>query len=272
MSVGQVGAGDLGNKRRPSPRIWKDFLWSDTDNRPAEGFVCHEDFHDGPPFTDAAPGAWKGFAYFGSSTSGNAANFTDSDSASIITVNPTADEEAFVLTTSAAAIRITKNSGRKVAAEMRFKVSSIADSEGGVFFGLFEPIVPTATSHIADAATLVDANFIGFHRLEGDGDKLDLVWKANGVTQVSTTDAITLVADTFMKVGFLFDGKETLKWFSDETPLAPASTYDLVSANLVASSFPSDINLTVCLAVKSGSGVISSAFDWIRWGMTYAED
>lgn len=276
MSIGNVGAGDLGNVRRPTPAIWKDFEWALTNGRPGEGFVHHEDFAVGPAFADNTTGVWTGnlpWRYFTSDSSG-VATFSTADSESAIVVTSDGDNEGFVLSMAAAPLRITSGSGRKVAFEARVKSSTITDTKHGFFLGLFEPLVPTASSHIQASGAMADENFIGFHRLEGDGDKLDVVWKADTVTQQTAigADAITLVADTYVKVGFVFDGATTIRFYYNETDLG--SSVRIGETQLEASAFPSDINLSMAFALINATATTpgSSTLDWMRCGMMYAED
>lgn len=272
MAIGQAGAGDLGNQRRPTPEIWRHFQWAGRQSSDDHAVIMHEDFDRGPAFADNTTGVWTGglpWRYFTSDSSG-VVTFSTADSESAIVVTSDGDNEGAVLSMAGAPIRITKGSGRKVAFEGRVKSSTIADTKHGFFLGLYEPLVPTATSHIAAAGTMVDENFIGFHRLEGDGDKLDLVWKADGQTQHSDTDAITLVADTYVKVGFYFDGESTIKWYFNEDALN-ASTYDVVAADLDAATFPDDINLALCFALINATASTpgSTTIDWLRLGFTF---
>lgn len=275
MSIGNVSAGDLGNKRRPTPAIWKDFEWALTNGRPGEGFVYHEDFAVGPAFADNTTGVWTGnlpWRYFTSDSSGVITFSTAAESAIVVTSD--GDNEGAVLSMAAAPIRITSGSGRKVAFEALVKSSTITDSKHGFFLGLFEPLVPTATSHIQASGAMADENFIGFHRLEGDGDKLDVVWKADTITQQSSVgaDAVTLVADTYVKVGFLFDGETTIRFYYNEDDLG--SSVRVTETALEATSFPSDINLSMAFALINATGSTpgSTTLEWLRCGMVYAED
>ncbi len=270
--IGTVQAGAGSNKRRPSPEIWKHFMWAETDGR-SDSQVFHEDFGVWPLVS--ASGTTENILGYRVFTSTSTGVITDAAIANVDAIAVVADDdnEGAVFTPQTSQIRITANTGRQVGFECRFKTSTIADTKAGFFMGLFEAIVPTATSHIQASGVMADKNFIGFHRLEGDGDKMDLVWKADGQTQHSDADAVTLVADTFIKVGFYFDGAGTIKFYVNEVALA-AATYDAVLADLTAVTFPSDINLTMAFAMinAAGSSPCTTTLDWIRWGRTYVED
>lgn len=146
---------------------------------------------------------------------------------------------------------------RAFAFEVVLQTSTIADTKHGFFVGLMDNTAATATSPIAAAGTLADVNFVGFHRLEGDGDKLDLVYKANTVTQVSQmTDAITLVADTDVRLGMTYRPEAdfensrnyVFRWWLNGKPIADTGTsagslgYKVIPSS-AGDDFPNDIAL-----------------------------
>lgn len=255
----------------PSPAIWGGFPSSQVlHDDPSIGFVFHEDFRAFPKNatnTTLPVMNWNVFLSDGATMlSAGIAN------RSAITLLSDGDNEAALLVLGSASIRVTRGSKRKVAFEGRFRVSSILDdsTSGGVFLGLHEDLIPTATSVLADAGGLTDENFIGFHRVEGDGDKLDVVYKADGQTQQSFADALTLAAATFVKAGFYFDGDDTLKFYFNG---AEYTTARLGASSLTAATFPSDINLTPAFGIKNAtaSSPGTATFDWIRFGWTAAD-
>ena len=128
--------------------------------------------------------------------------------------------------------------------------------ENGAFIGLYEDVAMTNTVPIAAAGTLADENFVGFHRLESDGDKLDVVHKKDGVTQVSVADQVTLTADTYVKIGMKF-ADDSMEFYADGVLLTTIAN--------TATSFPSDINLGIMFttlgAAAEDTGV---TMDWWR--------
>lgn len=253
----------------PSPAIWGGFpsnlaLADD----PSIGFLFHEDFRAFPKNatnTTLPVMNWNVFLSDGATMlSAGIAN------RSAINLLSDGDNEGAIFVLGSASIQVTRGSKRKVAFETRFKSSTIADTKHGIFAGLHEDLIPTATSVLAADGTLTDENFIGFHRLEGDGDKIDIVYKADGQTQQSFTDALTLVADTFVKVGFYFDGDDTLKFYLNG---AEYTTARLGATALTAATFPSDVNLTPVFGMlnATASSPGSATFDWIRFGWTAAD-
>lgn len=139
--------------------------------------------------------------------------------------------------------------------EARVKFSTIADTKFGAFIGLGDAMTIGATVPIAAAGTLADENLVGWHRLEGDGDAADTVYKANTVTQVSVqTDAATLVADTWIKLGFLWDsadkaGPNILSFYADGVRCS--TTYTMASAD--GTDFPNDVRLAPLIALLNAT-------------------
>ena len=98
--------------------------------------------------------------------------------------------------------------------EARFRTSTITGTIA-TFIGLIEDTAGTNAVPITqDGDVLSDNNLVGFQRLEGDPDALDTVYTANGITAVTVgSDAYTLVADTWTKVGMWFNRNDVrLGW------------------------------------------------------------
>lgn len=206
---------------------------------------------------EAQYGIYKGFA----STGGSVTEGTDIFGTKVLSSD--GDDEGASLATVSKPFNIARGKGR-FWFEARIKTSTITDTKHGIFVGLIDTSTLSATVPIAAAGTLADENFVGFHRLEGDGDMLDTVYKADGVSQVSVqTDAITLVADTYVKVGMTFDPNTyKLKFFKNGVPLS--TTYTVVAG--AGTDFPNDVNLGLCIAVLNATGTTpgNSTIDW--WG------
>lgn len=247
----------------PSPNIWGKLSPANLLEDPHAGHHFWEDWQGVPlPATNTTGnmGRWKHFLSDG-------ALFTDGAIANLSSIGMASDgdnEAAILCYGSTAQARITKGNGRPVRLEGRFKFSTIADTKNGFFFGFFEPLTPTGTSHAADDGTLADENFIGFHRLEGDGDKIDIVYKADGQTQQSFADALTLVADTWYRLGLYFDGEQTVRFYFNNVEYETAR---LGASHLDAATFPDDINLQpVIVGAKNATGSTpgTNYCNWVR--------
>lgn len=150
--------------------------------------------------------------------------------------------------------------------ETRFKVNDISDTIGDIFIGLAGaagvalsasavPITQTAST----MATTVD--HLGFHKLSGDGDKLDLSYERAGGTVATKADVATLVADTYIKVGYRFSGhNKTVSIFVNGAEV----TASRVAASITAATpWPNDY-LTPVIAVMQvdGTTAMKPTFDW----------
>ncbi len=168
------------------------------------------------------------------------------------------------------------------ALELALETSTIADTKNGFFVGLQDNTAITATSPIAAAGTLADVNFVGFHRLEGDGDKLDLVYKADGVTQVTVqADAITLAADTEIKLGLTFrpapdfdtSSNFIFRWWHDGLPVAETSSshgYKQIPS-AAGTDFPNDVAMGFIATLLNATGTTpgNMTLKRVRYGQMF---
>ena len=158
----------------------------------------------------------------------------------------------------AVAFSQTAGSVYEMAFEARVKKASIADNALAFFCGL-------ATIGGASADILVDDtgalkathSFVGFHTLHAAGEVLIAAYQKTGETKVDVdATAATLVADTYVKLGIVFDGYRTVKYFVDGVEIG--------SVNLAsATTFPVDIGMAPLFATKVGASAESKAYmDW----------
>lgn len=256
-----------------SPAIWADFPVAECVEDPSRGYFLFDDFNNQPDVAAGASalyGNYKGFA----STGGSVANVAAVVGGQKV-FSSDGDNEGASLGQAAFPVMINR-SQKLTCCEFRVKFSTIADSNSGGFLGLIDDATLSATVPIAAAGTLADENFVGFHRLEGDGDKLDIVYKADGVTQVTLlADAVTLVADTFVKIGLRFEptnsiGNYYIRFFANNVELLPtAGRYQIPSAN--GTDFPNDVALGLVAAIlnATGSSPGTMTLDWWALGQMY---
>lgn len=239
-------------------------LWHQVDAEMATpGLWSHswenfDEFGFAVPTTEGAIGKHKGF----SSTGGL---FTRVDEeGGVIGLGSDGDNEGSSIGQAFFPFKIIQNAGELVF-EARVKSSTIADTKHGIFVGLIESAALSATVPIAANGTLADQNLVGFHRLEGDGDKIDTVYKADGVTAVTVkADAITLVADTYVKLGMVFNrgGDNVLRFYKNGVELA--DTKAIPSA--AGTDFPNDVRLGWVIAALNATATTpgTASADWIR--------
>jgi hypothetical protein len=142
--------------------------------------------------------------------------------------------------------------------EARIAVELITNTQCGLFVGLMEPGVAITNGIIVDAATMADVDYIGFHRLEADGDMLDTVHNLNGGADVTVkADAVTLVALTWKKVGMYFDGTDVY-FYADGVVLADKC--DPADAN-----FPDEQLMAPAFGINNAESAVNQAYiDWWR--------
>jgi hypothetical protein len=259
--------------RNPSPAIWGDCPWYAIQDGELAGATFFDDFLSFPITPPTTEGNWGQYAMF-SSTGGTATAGTGTGGELVI--GSDGDNEGASLRTLAVPFKLSR-SNKKFWFECRIKSSTITDTKHGFFIGLWENVALTATVPIAAAGTLSDNNFAGFHRLEGDGDQIDLVYKADGVTQVTVDDdalptADVLVADTYIKLGMVFDpldinGKNNLVFFANNLRLA--TDYTMASGS--GTDFPNDVGMGLAFAVLNATGTTpgTSTIDWWRAAQLY---
>jgi len=248
----------------PSPRIWGNLPQSEIDSRPGRIIHIFDRFDALGPHASASSstvteknGPWSTFISQGGSITAASASVPGGG----ITVSADGDDEGVVLTRWLPLFKIAYG-GKPFWFEARVKSSTVANTKHGIFVGMINAITPSATVPIAADGTLADQNLVGFHRLEGDGDAIDTVYKANGVTQVTVkADAIALAADTYVKLGMYFDGT-TLFFFKDGV-LLPDSK---VIPSAAGTDFPNDVTLSPVFAVLNATGTDpgSATFQWVR--------
>lgn len=161
-----------------------------------------------------------------------------------------------------------RHANNELVFECRLKTSTIANDKHGIFVGLMESHTQSATVPIAAAGTMADANFVGFWRLEGDGDYVDTTYKANGVTQVIVkSDAHILVADEYIKLGMRFNhgGDYKLRFFVNGAELADTKTVPDEDPE-DGTDFPNDVQLGCVYAMLNATSSTpgDTHLSWIR--------
>lgn len=246
--------------RGPSQSIWADCPVLEIVTGAVDGIYLFDDFLNGPRIpagAEAAAGLYRGFA----STGGLVAD--GGELGGSLDLSSDGDDEGASFRTSCSPFQIKRTLG-KFWFECRVKSSTITDTKHGLFVGLMADNALTATVPIAAAGTIADINIVGFHRLEGDGDYFDTIYKADGVTQVTVqADAAVLAADTYVKLGMVFDpATNVLSFYRNGVRLS--TSYTVVAA--AGTDFPNDVRMGLVIAVLNATGTTpgSSKIDWWR--------
>lgn len=167
--------------------------------------------------------------------------------------------------------RISHTSGQREVVLREYSVAfgSIADTVAGVFVGLAEAGLAVTDGLLADAGTFQDKSYIGFHRLEGDGDQIDIVYSVAGGSRVTlladvlSADPLSpitaLTAGTFVKLGFAYlpnhqEGGR-IQFFVNGVKL----NVELVQTNnAFGATFPNAINLIDTFVIKNAAGAAAT--------------
>ena len=254
------GAGLLDTSRGPSQSIWADCPLLEIINGVTDGVIHFDEFQCGPRVAagaEAAAGLYRGFA----STGGLVQD--GGEIGGTLDLSSDGDDEGASFRTSCSPFQIKRSLG-KLWFEARVKTSTISDTKHGIFVGLMADNALTATVPITAAGAIADVNIVGFHRLEGDGDQFDTIYKADGVTQVTVgSDAAVIVADTWVKLGMVFDpSNNVLSFFRNGVKLA--NSYTVVAA--AGTDFPNDVRLGFVMAILNATASTpgSSEIDWVK--------
>lgn len=160
---------------------------------------------------------------------------------------------------------IPKMSG-DLAFECRIKTSSIAASIGDIFVGLAGGAgvnVPTAVLPILDNDTLgATYSTIGFTRLATNTSNVRFVYNRNVGTMGDIAAVATLVADTYIKLGFRWDSRtQIVTPFVNGEPVAAAKR--TTKAIAAATPWPDDY-MTPIISCKQidGTTLLTTTMDW----------
>jgi hypothetical protein len=257
---GSQGSGLLDTSRGPSQSIWGDCPLLEIINGVTDGVIHFDDFLSGPRVPAGAEGAaglYRGFA----DTGGLVAD--GGEIGGTLVMSSDGDNEGASFRMSCSPFQIGRGQG-KLWFEARVKTDTITDTKNGIFVGLMADNVLTAVLPITATGTIADINIVGFHRLEGDGDQFDTIYKADGVTQVTVqADAAVIVADTYVKLGMVFDPKtNVLAFYRNGVRLA--TTYTVPAA--AGTDFPNDVRLGFVIAVLNATATTPGnvEIDWVR--------
>jgi hypothetical protein len=167
-------------------------------------------------------------------------------------------------------ISSTAGTAQRLWYEAKFKVGQIGNTYN-MFLGLGEENLAAADT-VTDAGALADKDLLGFWVLEAAGATLNFGYRKAGQAVQTTIAAIqTLVADTWYKVGLMYD------------PNAPAAkkirvflngreqTTYITAANLAAATFPLDQGVSPLFGVKNQAATaINASLDFLAFSQEAA--
>lgn len=258
---------EMNAMRGPSPGLWRNFPLADVKSDPNIGIFFFDDFGAYAPHADNSAGAVTEkngpySTFLSQSATGFAPSLTVAGG--ILGAALDGDGESCVIHQYAVPFKIA-NAGKPFAMEARVAKSDIANTKFEMFVGLCEKITPTAAVPVTNtAATLADQNLVGFYSHESDGDVFNVDYKANGVTAVElAADIVTLVANTYVKLGMWFDGI-VLRFYVDGEEVVDADLpYTIPAA--AGTDFPNDVTMGLTWAIRNAAA--SGGTGYIDWWM-----
>lgn len=138
--------------------------------------------------------------------------------------------------------------GYPLYAEIRFKLSDALQSD--FWFGLIT----------GDSWFTTPDDYVVFHKDDGDYN-LDFACAKNG-TATDTDTTVDLAAITWIRVGFHWDGHETLRWFvftDGDAPQVCAAT------GSVTTNIPNDEELNIGFGLRNGEAAAKAVYvDYIK--------
>lgn len=163
----------------------------------------------------------------------------------------------------------TSGDDHMTAFECRYKINTIANSAMSHFVGLTTPMAAAAEMAVdATGALKATTSILGFRTLL-DGDNIEFVYQAvaDSAVVIAVASAKVPVADTFMKLGFLYDpsapAAKRIKVFADNVEL---STY-VTATQIATATFPDAEQLTFQAGYKNTTAAAGElAIDWWAFG------
>lgn len=154
---------------------------------------------------------------------------TDADGGALLITNDAADNDADFFQKVGESFKF--EAGKRLLFKARFKVSDATQSD--IVMGL----------QITDTTPLDVTDGVFFQKDDGDANLDFYVEKDN--TATSATAIATLANNTYVTVGFAYDGKSEIKYFVNDVHKGTSATTNL----------PDDEELTVSFGIQNGEAV-----------------
>ena len=261
--------------RGPSPAVWADCPVLDYELNPEAGMHYFDDFLDG--VTVAAAQSAAASAALG--TTGNFVAFTGATGASVISTLTTNFQGEVKLESTTINESITLaypkgahtqgifelKLGKRFWFETRVSFVNTTNSKFGAFCGFAEQalVADNVLHNNSTPWALADKYYVGFQRLNADGDMLDTVFNNSDTGYITVgSDAVTIVAGAMKIIGIYCDGTNVY-FYADGVRLADSTT-------LATTSFPVSQELAFYFSMVMGHGDTASMnIDWVKFAQEY---
>jgi hypothetical protein len=257
--------------RNYSPAIWSDCPIEDIRQNPNLGWYVEDDFMSAGYHIGIAShltkscGPYTSYADAGVILTGSS---DEHGGALAISGNDADNDEGHLGGAGGFVISDTASEASKLWFEARFKkVTAVGDDGLAIFVGLGSTAAIAANGLVDDTgALLATGAFVGFRTLHADGDALQFTYQAASQTVQNKIAALdTLVADTYVKCGFVYDpdadAAERIKVYLNGV----ANSTMVTGTNIAAAEFPDSEEMGICLLTKVGAAVEQVfEMDWWR--------
>lgn len=152
----------------------------------------------------------------------------DERSGALLLTNDAADNDLDALQSAEEFTSLTV--GKRLWFETKLKISDATQSD--LFVGLA----------ITDTTVLDTSDRVGFQKDDGDAN-IDVLTEKNG-TETNTDSGVDIVADTYVTLGFYWDGVNKVKFFVNRSLVASHTT-----------NVPDDENLALTIHIQNGEAV-----------------
>ena len=283
------GAASAVVSRGPSPIIWADCPAVEFIKDPGKGIHQFDDFkNSGIELEEAARTAWTGgigkingdmnwYGYTETALVADVALQADDEGVLMLDTDGT-DDDTVGITGGDNVVGVFRapkvGETKKFWFECRIKTSTITNTDLSWFVGLMEPGKLGNGTPLGAAPTApADYDYVGFFVAEADGDDLTIIYnEATSGTAQSTTGLITLVADTYVRIGMkaVFNGYNgRFRFYADGVDLGDAVAVDIDSTN---ANWPGDTNMDIIITATSGAAGADGdnlKIDWVRCAQEY---
>lgn len=265
----------------PTNTIWADCPVFEMMVDKTEGFHFHDDFMNATKSVAGATGAASGGAGLGYNVYGDAgvtigaeSSATEGNGMALAISANDADNDEGIISTGSPAFLVSDTAAfanRKLWFEARIKKASVADNGVSQFIGLAwddgaGTSIAAAEALVDDTGALGAFSYLGFHQDAANGDSWDFVYKAEGQAQtVAISGVDVIVADTYAKLGFVFDpsasaGKRITVYVD-----GVAQATGVSDTNIAAVTFPDGEGMGMAWATKVGAAAaVVCTLDWWR--------
>lgn len=252
---------------RPSPTIWADCPLRELIDQ-GNGYFFHSDFLGGAVTATVLPSIAVIPGMSIDADTDTIAAYVAGRVGGFLDIETDADDDDAFAAHSEPLGPITRGSGKKFWFEVAVELGDVT-MDGGIFVGIVEEAGATRDVIANGATALVGESLIGFQVSSGDPNAVDIVYKKDGGTVVvvasdvtnstalASDDRASLVNDTAVKLGFRYDGRDTLRFYVNGVRVATQDVDITVDQTK---------NYAAIIAIKTGATAAESfAFDFLRF-------